>query len=378
MIKRFELWKLSLLNVFSVPVRSLLTVLGFAIGVAAVLAVVTLGEAGRVQVENEMARLGINQIWLKASGDGKLDIGLGKMLEKQLGVKTAEVICLPSSFNTPNGECISAVVVGCSEGFLDGAVLSAGRLPKRAEWRQEARIAVAGAQFAEKMGFHTGDIVTFMHRSYLICAVVSGSKGVSSADLEEALLLPVDAVSMYTQNQVHEIQLALQENHTLQNVQQKALLLLESNGYQVRATTMEVQMEAAESVIDTFVNVLKWVAVICILVGGIGIMNILMVSVSERKREIGVMKSMGTTQLQICMLFLLEALIYAVVGGFLGILLGMGLIDAAGRSIELNARADAAACIGIFICALCAGVLFGVTPAMKAARLTCVDALRQE
>jgi len=192
------------------------------------------------------------------------------------------------------------------------------------------------------------------------------------------LVLPIDEVCRMTGNTIHEIQLNVRNHLSLQNAQKKALSLLERQGYTADAVTMEVQMEAASSVIDTFVNVLKWVALVCILVGGVGVMNILLVSVRERKREIGVMKSMGTTPVQICTLFLLEALVYAVIGGFLGILMGMGLIQAAGESIELTARASLNDCAIVFLSALGVGLLFGVAPAFRASLLTCVDALRQE
>jgi len=137
-------------------------------------------------------------------------------------------------------------------------------------------------------------------------------------------------------------------------------------------------MEAADSVVSVFVDVLKWVAMICVLVGGIGVMNILLVSVRERTREIGIMKSLGTTRGQICRLFLLEALLYALIGGAAGVLTGLLLIAVAGWSIGLNAHAAIGDCLLVFACALMVGLVFGVAPASRASALTCVDALREE
>ena len=90
------------------------------------------------------------------------------------------------------------------------------------------------------------------------------------------------------------------------------------------------------------------VAAICILVGGIGVMNILLVSVRERRREIGIMKSLGTTEGQICLLFLLEALVYALVGGCMGLVIGVGLIETAGRSIGLTPVIRLGDCVAVF------------------------------
>ena len=116
---------------------------------------------------------------------------------------------------------------------------------------------------------------------------------------------------------------------------------------------------------------------ICMLVGGVGVMNILLVGVRERRREIGIMQSMGTTGGQICCLFLLEALIYAAIGGFLGILLGMGLTDAAGRSIGLHPQISLFDCAAVLMVAFLTGLGFGVAPAARASGMKPVDALRR-
>lgn len=377
-MKRFDLWKLSLLNVFSSPVRSFLTVLGFSIGVAAILAVLTLGEAGRVQVQSEMGRLGIDRIWLTAAGDGLLERGTGEWLKETTGISAQELVYLPGVIFTENGMQSTATVIGCERDYLNGAQISKGRMLWPLEWNAVSQMALIGEKLAAKLDVEPGEIVNLSQRACYVCGIIGAGEGVSSVQLDEAVILPIDAICTVTGGVIREIQLMAPENVTLQSAQKLAVQAMERRGIAADAVTMEVQMEAATNVIFTFVNVLKWVALVCILVGGIGVMNILLVSVRERKREIGVMKSLGTTPVQICTLFLLEALVYAVIGGFLGILLGMGLIHAAGMSIELAARASAEDCVTVFLCAMAVGLLFGVLPAFRASMLKCVDALRQE
>ena len=113
-VKRFDLWKLSLLNVFSTPVRSALTVLGFAIGVAAVLAVLTLGTAGKNQVESEMGRLGIDKVWINADTDISIRHGTGDWLEETAGLSAEELIYLPVSVKNSAGMESSATVTEVS------------------------------------------------------------------------------------------------------------------------------------------------------------------------------------------------------------------------------------------------------------------------
>ena len=228
------------------------------------------------------------------------------------------------------------------------------------------------------MNIRAGEFVTVAYDLYEVCGILRAGEGVSTVPLEESIVMPLEQLSRMTGNRISEIQLNVPEYGSVKNIQKRAELLLERHGSAADAVTMEVQMEAASSVINTFVSVLGWVSLVCILVGGVGIMNILLVGVRERKREIGVMKSMGTMPAQICILFLLEALIYAAIGGILGILLGMALIETAGKSIELFARASLNDCLAVFSGALCVGLFFGVAPAFRASLLTCVDALRQE
>lgn len=377
-MKRFDLWKLSLLNVFSVPVRAMLTVLGFAIGVAAILAVLTLGEAGRLQVQSEMGRLGIDKVWLTAADGESLRRGDGAMLRETTGTATAELAYLPLVVYTMHGEQEDTTVIGCAFDDLESVNIIGGRKPVPMEWNMDGQTALLGYQIAQRLNLSAGDMVQFAQNVFRISGVVGRSDSFSSVPMDEAVIIPLDTACLLTGGVIHEIQLSTPEGLSLEAAEVLALQSMERAGTTADAATMQVQMEAATSVMATFVNVLKWVAMVCILVGGVGVMNILLISVRERRREIGVMKSLGTTPAQICILFLLEALAYALIGGVLGIVLGIALIRVAGMSIDLAARVSLKDCMSVFVSALGIGLIFGVLPAFRASMLSCVDALRQE
>ncbi|MDD3411098.1 MAG: FtsX-like permease family protein, partial [Eubacteriales bacterium] len=208
--------------------------------------------------------------------------------------------------------------------------------------------------------------------------VISLQNQLSQIDGDSALFLPISVFCELMGGTVQELTLSVRRGDTPRQTADEAIRALETRaGRTAQAMTMQVQIEAANSVIVLFVDVLKWVAFICILVGGIGVMNILLVSVRERRREIGVMKSLGASEAQICALFLLEAFQYAAVGGVLGVLTGFGLIRLAAGAIGLSPVVKPGDVLTVAAAATAIGLLFGVAPASSAARMAPVDALRE-
>lgn len=379
-MKRFDFWRLSLRNIFASPTRSFLTVLGIAIGIGAILAVLTLGDAGKDQVQSEMARLGIDKVWLTAGEGGALRHGDAQMLSEMLGTTATEQVYAPITARFEEREHIS-VLVGCTPAYMtmmDSRIVKGNDLYPL-DWQAGSRGVLLGESTAEKLVARSGGIISLNGIPFYIRGVVHQQNELSQVDAKNAVFMPIAVFCELLGQNIHEITLSVPTNTKPQSIATMAQdLMLSRRSLNVQAVTMQVQIEAANSVMTIFVDVLKWVAAICILVGGIGVMNILLVSVRERRREIGIMKSLGTTQGQICLLFLLEALIYALVGGGTGVLIGVALIEMAGRSIGLQPIILLSDCITVFLSALAVGLFFGVLPASRAAQLKPVDALRDE
>lgn len=379
-MKRYDFWKLSLLNIFAAPARSVLTVLGMAIGIGAILAVITLGDAGRAQVKSEMTRLGIDRVWLTAAEGETLRHGDAQLLASALDATATEQVYAPATARAGRRE-ESCVLVGCSREYMDlmGTGVLEGRDLYAAEWQPGARSVLLGAALAEKLGVEPGELISVSGVPLWVRGIIAQGNELSQVDASGAVFLPIAVFCEWMGQGVHEIILSVPEGVTPQAVAAMAQDVMRvKRDMSVEAVTMQVQIEAANSVMSIFVDVLKWVAAICILVGGIGVMNILLVSVRERRREIGIMKSLGTTEGQICLLFLLEALVYALVGGCMGLVIGIGLIETAGRSIGLTPVIRLGDCAAVFLAALAVGLVFGVSPASRASRMKPVDALRDE
>jgi putative ABC transport system permease protein len=383
--------------------RSALTALGIIIGVGAFIAMVSIGNGAKSQVEAQVASLGRNVVtvfpgsfstggarggWGSASTLTVEDIDAIKRELPDVASVSPEV--RDRNQVLANGLNWNTEIRGVSTDFLSIRAwdLEAGNMFSDADVAGAAKVCVIGATVAKQL-FPDGDSVGQTLRIRNIPFVVRGvleSKGFNffGQDTDDTLLVPY-TTHMRRINRRTTVQTILIEADSpdvMQRVQEDATALLQQRrGGREPDFTIRNQLELAQTATQTsrtMTMLLAFVAGISLLVGGIGIMNIMLVSVTERTREIGIRLAIGAHDHDIRIQFLIEAVVLSVLGGIVGILLGVGSSQLVSHFNGWPVLVSTQAILLAVGFSAVVGIAFGFYPAHKAAQLDPIDALRFE
>jgi putative ABC transport system permease protein len=395
--------------------RSSLTVLGILIGIAGVIIAVGLGEGASSQVTSEINSLGSNVLTI-TPGSSTSSTGIRQALGSASTLTMADVSALSSPVDAPDvkavapitsqtevltasGQTATTSVQGTTPNWLSvrGRTLAEGRFVDNQDVKDHAAVAVLGATTASELftrGDPVGQTVDVNGVPVTVVGVLTSSGASSSSSStsnpDDTLIIPITtgAERIFggtSRNSVSSIALQARSSGDLTGAYQEAdHLLLELHGITNSTNadftiTSEQSLIAANTSVDhTLTILLGGIAAISLIVGGIGVMNIMLVSVTERIREIGLRKALGATPRVIRRQFLVEASVLGVIGGILGVAAGiLGVIYLPGLIGDPISTSPTAA-VGALAIALAIGVVFGVYPASRAATLAPIDALRGE
>jgi putative ABC transport system permease protein len=396
--------------------RSFLTVLGILIGIAGVIIAVGLGEGASSQVTSEINALGSNVLTI-TPGSSTSSSGIREALGSASTLTMDDATALSSPVAAPDIKAVAPItsstevltagsqtattsVQGTTPAWLPvrGRTLAEGRFIANQDVNQHTAVGVLGATTASELFSRSdpvGQTVDVNGVPVTIVGVLastgaSSSSSSSSSNPDDTLIIPITtgAERIFggtSRNTLSSIAVQAKSSADLTGAYQEAdHLLLELHGItnptQADFTiTSEASLIAANTSVDhTLTILLGGIAAISLIVGGIGVMNIMLVSVTERIREIGLRKALGATPRVIRRQFLIEASVLGVVGGILGVVAGLlGVLYLPGLIGDPISTSPTAA-VGALAIALAIGVLFGVYPASRAASLAPIDALRTE
>jgi putative ABC transport system permease protein len=383
--------------------RSFLTVLGIVIGVASVITMVTLGKGATKQVTTQIASLGSNLLMLspgKRMGPGMSNSAPAFKMEdaeaiaREIGgVATVAPVSNGAASAIYGHENWSTSVTGTTSAYLTlrNMALSSGRPFSESESRAGAAVCIIGQTVREKL-FGSQDPLNKRIRLRALSFQIIGlleAKGQNTMgqDQDDVVLLPLRTFQrrISGNHDVSLIQISIQDGVSTEKARRDIRLLMrgrrrlagnEDDNFQVMDTKELSRMLTGTTTMLT--GLLGAVAAVSLLVGGIGIMNIMMVSVTERTREVGTRLAIGALEREVLLQFLVEAVVLSSAGGLFGILLGLSASLGLKNALMVPFVFDPRIVIIAFLFSAAVGIVFGYFPALKAARLDPIEALRHE
>jgi putative ABC transport system permease protein len=390
-------------------VRSILTMLGIIIGVAAVIIMIAISAGTEATITEQITSLGSNLIFVQGAftrgGPGQVPSGGlvfddAAAIEENVSGVTSVVVEQFSSETVKAGDVTleGVELLGTTIGFpsVRDMDIADGRYFNEQEIERKSKVAVLGSSVAAELFGESdpiGQYITVGTTKLAVIGLFEERGLVGNTDFDSRIYIPITVVfQKFTFNQfarfmgdsirmvyvevdpeadqdeiITQIQLLLVKRHDV---------TLDTADFSI--TTQQDIISTQESTTSAFRSLLAWVAGVSLIVGGIGIMNIMLVSVTERTREIGIRQSVGATPDDIRMQFLTEALLLSIFGGLIGMLVGIGGAYIFGAVSDMRTVVVPSSILLAFGSAATVGAFFGYYPANKAAQLDPIEALRYE
>ncbi|GAX91616.1 ABC transporter permease [Effusibacillus lacus] len=405
-MKLWESMRVALRSIKANTLRAILTMLGIIIGVSAVIVMVAIGEGASTSVASQINSLGSNLLIVSPgqARQGGVSLGAGSLntltLEDAQAISTRESIARVAPSLSRQAQIVwgnqnySTSVEGTNDAYPEvrNINITQGRFFNRFEVEGQANVAVVGPQvvsnlFGSRISNPVGQTIQINQLPFTIIGILpsQGSSGPNNND--DKIMIPVTTAMnrLFGQTRVRTIYVSAKSAAVMNQAQfeiqqtlrsQHRLSPRDQDDFQISSQAQI--LSTAQGVTDVMTTLLTGIAAISLVVGGIGIMNIMLVSVTERTREIGIRKALGATRGAILQQFLIESVVLSLLGGIIGIFLGIGGTKLISQLSSITTTISLTPILYAFLSSMFVGIVFGVYPARKAARLKPIDALRYE
>jgi len=397
-MKYSESITMAISNILASKMRTFLTMIGIIIGIVSVIVIVGLGSALEEYIEKSFESMGADTLTVNVFGRG--DTSKSVSDEDIYAIVSGNTEYLDEM--SPNVSCdstlkigneiLSSTITGVSEDYfsIKDFTLSSGRPLTFGDMDYRSNVAIIGEYINQTYfgGAGVGQTIKIGGNDFEVVGVkTSDVANPEEGGADDAVFIPYSTASRMASTPMSSYIVSLKDEEKIDESQviiEDALFEIFEDDSSYRITNMSAMVDEMQDMVGILVIVLTGVAGISLLVGGIGIMNIMLVSVTERTKEIGIRKSLGAKERYIMRQFIIEASTTSALGGVIGILAGVGLCAAATTIVEqfmgegISVAPSMEAIVISFLISTGIGVLFGYLPAKKASLLNPIDALKHD
>ncbi len=375
---------------FKNKLRSFLTVTGISIGIASLIAVTCIGSAGKERIMDELNKFGLNRVIIY-QGSGGSNLSMDDVTALSNSLSDEAYICPQSVWKTSlsyNNRTIRTDVSGTVSKLenIEYKEMSAGRFINENDNRYGNKCIVLSNECCEslfgsnKEEFAIGKSVKLNGTSLKIIGIEKKTKPIIDAIFSPRCYIPMSVLENFNKSfPLSEISVSavdsLKTNEVANEVKK---IVYDNHGSEIRVVNISEQADNAKEILSVFELVIYAVSCVSLLVGGVGIMNTMLISIKYRTKEIGIRKAVGASDADIFFEFMLESVLYSLFGSVIGILLGIALNNVISELISIDSTIKISSVYIAVAFAVIVGMAFGVYPAYRASKLKIVDAIRSE
>lgn len=389
MTKFLNILKGSLKNIKNNKLRSALTMLGLVIGIASVIILVGIGNGTSNQVTLQVQSLGTNVLTLNInSSDTSLEYS---QLDDLLKIDNIESVAPYKSVSSTvtRGDTTSqrASIIATTQEYMNttNLTISKGRILSVIDLENNSKVCLLGNDIAStlfSLSNPIGQTIKINGDNYTVIGVITAVGNSMGSNIDDMIIIPfTTAKYLGSDTSINSLYIKVQDENKIE----KTTSLIENYITQTLGITTDYfsvssqdsMLDTMESVNDTLSLLLAGIASISLIVGGIGVMNVMLVSVTERTKEIGIRKALGAKRSDVLVQFLIEALVLCICGGIIGVISGI-LIGAVLGKMGYTFTPNTSIIILSFSSSALIGIIFGIFPARKAAKLNPIDALHTD
>lgn len=393
MQKTISILKVALKNIMGNKLRSSLTMLGLIIGIISVILLVGIGTGATSDVTSSVKSLGTDVLTVSISSDADVALeyeSLDNFLNQPNVEKVAPYKTVTASVNYGENTSRGASILATTKDYLSvmNLTISNGRLLSNVDLKNASKVCMLGTDIVDtlfediKKENVIGKKIKIDGDSYTVIGIITKTGSTMGNNIDSTVIIPFSAAKYLDSDiSINSLYIKVENEDLIENTTS----MLESYLSQILDVSTEyIDVSSQSSMIDKMSDIsstlsllLGGIAGISLVVGGIGVMNVMLVSVTERTKEIGIRKALGAKRSDILVQFLIEALVLCVIGGIIGIVLGTGI----GKLLQIfgfKFKESLSIILISFLSSVIIGMVFGIFPAYKASKLNPIEALRSE